>query len=47
MYHVYRGRWSEIEGVEVVVGMVVGDEGCEVGIIVYVKDCDWVEEGVR
>ena len=44
MYHVNRGGWSEVEGaVVVVVGMVVGDEGCEVVIVVHVEDGGWVK----
>ena len=34
MYHVNRGGWSEVEGVVIVVCIVVGDEGCEVVIVV-------------
>ena len=39
----HRRGWSEIEGVIVVVRTVVGDEGCKVGIVVYVKDGYWVK----
>ncbi len=42
MYHVDRGGWSNVEGVIVVICVVDGDEGCEVGIVVHVKDGDWV-----
>ncbi len=42
-YLVNRKGWSEVEGVVMVVCMVVGDEGCKVGIVVYVKDCDRVK----
>ena len=42
MYLVSRGGWSEVEGVVEVVCMYVNDEGCEVGIVVYDKDRDWV-----
>ena len=40
MYLVDRRRWSEVEGVIVVVCMAVGDEGCEVVVVVYVEDGD-------
>ena len=30
-----------------IVCMVIGDEGCEVIVVVYVEDGDRVEEGVR
>ena len=40
MYLVDRRGWSEVEGVTVVICMVVGDDGCKVGIVVYVKDGD-------
>ena len=43
MYHVDRGGWAENEGVIIVVGMVIGDVGCEVVIVVYVEDSDRVE----
>jgi hypothetical protein len=43
MYHVDRRGWSKVERVIVVVCMVVGDEGCEVSIVVYVKDGDRVK----
>ncbi len=43
MYHVDRGGLSKVEGAIVVVCTVVGDEDCEVGIVVYVKDGDWVK----
>jgi hypothetical protein len=33
----------EGERVIVLVSMVVGDEGCEVGVVVYVKDRDRVK----
>ena len=42
MYHVGRIGWTEVEGVIMVVCMVVGDEACEVGIVVYIKDRDRV-----
>ena len=35
--------WSEVERVILVVCIVVGDEGCEVVIVVYVKDDDRVK----
>ena len=41
--HVDRGRGSEVERVIVVVCMVVGNKGCEVVIVVYAEDGDWVE----
>ncbi len=34
--------WSEVERIVVVVCVVIGDEGCEMGVVVYVEDCDWV-----
>ena len=37
MYHVYSRRGSEIKGVEVVVCVVVRDEGCEVRVVVYIE----------
>jgi hypothetical protein len=37
-----RGR-LEVKGVVVIVQLVVCDEGCEVGVVVYVEDGDWVE----
>ena len=43
MYPVDRGGWSEVEGVIVVVCMVIGDEGCEVVVVVYVEDGDRVK----
>ena len=43
MYHVDRKGWSEVEGVIVVVYMVVGDEGCKVGIVLYVTYDDRVK----
>ena len=42
MYHVDRGRWAGVEGVILVVCMVIGDEGYEVIIVVYVEDGDRV-----
>ena len=38
MYHVDRRCWSEVQGVIVVVCMAIGDEGCELVIVVYVED---------
>ena len=38
MYPFDRRRWSEVEGVTVLVCMVFDDEGCEVVIAVYVED---------
>jgi hypothetical protein len=43
VYLIDRRGWSEVEGVIVVVRVVVGDEGCAVGIVVYVKDRDRVK----
>ena len=43
MYPVDRKGWSEVEGVIVVVCMVIGDEGCEVVVVVYVKGSDRVK----
>ena len=37
------GGMPEVEGVIVVVCMVVDDEGCEVDVVVYVKDRDRVK----
>ncbi len=42
MYLVNRSGWSEVEGVIVVVCMAIGDEGCEVVIVVYIEDGDRV-----
>ena len=42
MYPVNRKGWSEVEGVIVVVCMDIGDEGCEVVIVVSVEDGDRV-----
>jgi len=42
VYYVDRGGWAEVEGVIVVVCMVIGDEGCEVVIVVYVEYDDRV-----
>jgi hypothetical protein len=38
-----RRGWTEVDGVIVVVCMVVGDEVCEVGVVVYVNDRDKVK----
>ena len=43
MYHVNSRGWSEIQGVEVVVYVVVHDECGEVGILVYVENGDRVK----
>ncbi len=43
MYHVDGRGWLEVEGVVVVVCVVVRDEGCEVGVLVYVKYGERVE----
>ncbi len=42
MYHVDSRGWTEVEGVEVVVCVVVRDKGCEVGVVVYVEYGDRV-----
>ncbi len=41
MYLVDGWRWSEVERIIVVVCVVVGDEGYEMRVVVYVEDCDW------
>ena len=46
MYHADRMGWSEVERVIIVVCMVVGDECCEVGAVMYVKDSDRVKQRV-
>ena len=46
MYLIGRRGWPDVERVIIVVCMVVGDEGCEVGIVVHVKDRDRVVYGV-
>ena len=38
MYHVDCRECSQVEGVKVVVCIVVYDEGCKVGVDVYIKD---------
>jgi hypothetical protein len=38
-----RGGWSEVDGFIVVVCMVIGDEGCEGVVVVYVEDDDRVK----
>jgi hypothetical protein len=43
VYSVDRSGWSEVEGVIVVVYVVIGNEGCEVIVIVYVEDGDRVK----
>ena len=35
--------WSEVEGVEVIVCVVVCDKGCKVGVVVYVEYGDRVK----
>ena len=35
--------WSEVERIIVVICVVVRDEGCEVGVIMYVENGDWVK----
>ena len=41
-YSINRWGRAHVEGVIVVVCLVVGDEGCEVVVVVYVEDCDRV-----
>ena len=43
VYHVNSREWSEVKGVEVVVCVVFRDEGCEVGVVMYVEYCDRVK----
>jgi len=43
VYLIDRRGWSQVERVIVVVCMVIGDEGCKVVIVVYVKDGDRVK----
>jgi len=43
VYLVDRRGWSEVEGVIIVVCMVIGDESCEVVIVVYVEYGDRVK----
>ena len=43
MHLVDRRGWSEVEGFVVVVCVAVGDEGCEVGTVMYVKEIDRVK----
>ena len=43
MYHVHCRGWLKVKGVVVVVRVVVCDEGCKMGVVVYVKDCGRVE----
>ena len=38
MYHVDCRGWLKVKGVVVVVRVFVCDEGCKVGVVVYVKD---------
>ena len=47
VYHFYGRWWLEVEGVVVMIGAIVSDEGSEVGVVVYVEDGDRVKEGVR
>ena len=42
VYLAGRMGWLKVEGIMVVVGMVDGDEGGEVDVVVYVEDCDGV-----
>jgi len=46
VYSADRKGWFQVEGVVVVVCVDVCDEGCEAGIVVYVKDSDRVKQGV-
>jgi len=43
VYHVNKRKWSEIKGVEVVVCVVVRDEGCEVRFLVFIEYSDRVK----
>ena len=43
MYHVDSRRWSEIEGVEIVVCLVVRNKTCEVRVVVYIEYSDRVK----
>ena len=43
MYHVDCRGWLKVKGVVVVVRVGVCDEGCKVGVVVYVKDGGRVE----
>ena len=43
MYPVDGRGWLEVEGIVVVVYVIVRDEGCEVGILVYVEYGDRVK----
>jgi hypothetical protein len=43
VYLVDGGGWSEVERIVVIVCVVVSDDDCEVGIMMYVKDRDWVK----
>ncbi len=43
MYSVDRRGWFQVEGVTVVVYMIVSNEGCRMGVVVYVKDGDRVK----
>ena len=40
LYLAGRRGWPKVEGVKVVESVVVGDEGGEVGVVVYVEDRD-------
>ena len=42
VYHAGQRRRSEVEGIVVVVGVVVGDEGGDVAVVVCVEDRDGV-----
>ncbi len=46
MYHVDCWGLSKVEGVVVVVCVLVCDEGCEVRVVVYIEDGDWVKKEV-
>ena len=43
MYVVDGRGWLEVKGVVVIVQLVVCDEGCEVGVVVYVEYGDLVK----
>jgi hypothetical protein len=43
VYHVDCRGWSKVKGIEVVVCVIIRDEGCKVGVVVYVKNGDRVK----
>ena len=46
MYPIDRRGWSQVEGVIVVECMFFCDQGCKVGIVVYIKDGDRFKQGM-